>query len=98
MSGLRTYRIAKKKKKEVPIITFNQSFQSPNQSERRSQIDSIIVHHTAGLFPGCAMWLCDLKAKASAHVIITTDGVIYKSTVTRAVPSWVSYPSAANNV
>jgi N-acetyl-anhydromuramyl-L-alanine amidase AmpD len=78
MSGLKTYRIARKKKKEVPIITFNQSFQSPNQSGRRSKIDSIIVHHTAGLFPGCAMWLCDLKARASAHVIITTDGVMYK--------------------
>lgn len=66
------------KKKTVPLITFNMSYKSPNWSVRKSKIDSIIIHHTAGLFPGCARWLCMEEAKVSAHVVITTDGAFYK--------------------
>lgn len=73
-----SFKQPKIKKKTVPVITFNMSYKSPNWSERKSEIDSIIVHHTAGLFPGCARWLCMKEAKASAHVLITTDGVYYK--------------------
>jgi N-acetylmuramoyl-L-alanine amidase len=84
MSGLFTPKIKprivkpKIKKKKVPVITFNMQYRSPNHSQRKSEIDSIIIHHTAGLHPGCTRWLCMPEAKVSAHIVITTDGIPYK--------------------
>jgi N-acetylmuramoyl-L-alanine amidase len=51
---------------------------SPNYSIRRTPIDSIILHHTAGSFPGCAEWLCDLKSHVSAHLLINKAGNCYQ--------------------
>ena len=68
----------KVKKKTVPIVTYNETFKSPNFSKRKSEIDSIIVHHTGGLMPGCRNWLCDSHSKVSAHILIDTNGQIYK--------------------
>jgi len=70
--------VTKVKKKELPLITYNETYKSPNFSERRSEIDSIIVHHTGGLMPGCRNWLCDPVSNVSAHLIIDINGQIYK--------------------
>lgn len=70
--------VTKVKKKTVPIVTYNETFKSPNFSERRAEIDSIIVHHTGGLMPGCRNWLCDKQSHVSAHVLIDSTGQIYK--------------------
>ena len=67
-------------KKEMIVI---KTFQSPNYSERKSKIDSIIIHHTGGAFPGCVHWLCDPqvddpKKRVSAHIIINELGEVYE--------------------
>ncbi|GAF84111.1 unnamed protein product, partial [marine sediment metagenome] len=62
-------------KKEMIII---KTFQSPNYSQRKSKIDSIIIHHTGGSFPGCVHWLCNKEARVSAHYVINELGQIYE--------------------
>ncbi len=51
---------------------------SPNYSKGRKLIqDYIIIHYTAGSSANASInWLCDKKAKASAHVVIGRDGDI----------------------
>jgi len=71
-------KIKVKIKKEVPVINFDEYYQSPNFSKRKSEIDSIIIHHTAGTFPGCAKWLSMAESKVSAHIVITQDGNTYR--------------------
>ena len=96
MSGLTSLRLfrprikpdkPKIRKREVPVITYNMSYRSPNYSKRKSEIDSIIVHHTGGLFPGTARWLCNPDPRdkdgnklgcVSTHILITTDGIPYE--------------------
>jgi N-acetylmuramoyl-L-alanine amidase len=51
---------------------------SPNFFKRRLPIDTIVIHHTGGRFPGCAEWLCNPESKASAHYLITQGGAIYR--------------------
>lgn len=50
-----------------------------NYSERNgTPITHIIVHHTDGLMPGCAEWLCNPESKVSAHYLIERDGNIHQ--------------------
>jgi N-acetyl-anhydromuramyl-L-alanine amidase AmpD len=53
---------------------------SPNYSIRRNgrAIIAIVDHKTSGKFPGCRDWLCSPDAQASAHYLITREGVIYQ--------------------
>lgn len=54
-------------------------YKSYNYSERGgTAIDSIIIHHTDGSFPGCAEWMCNPASKVSAHFIITRDGDLHR--------------------
>lgn len=53
-------------------------YKSKNYSDRRgTKIDSIIIHHTDGKFPGCAEWLCNPASKVSAHWLITKTGDLH---------------------
>lgn len=53
---------------------------SPNFTPGRGgyKIIAIVNHITAGSFPGCLSWLCDTRAKASAHYMVTRAGEIYQ--------------------
>jgi N-acetylmuramoyl-L-alanine amidase len=53
-------------------------YRSPNYSNRKGlMIDTLVVHHTAGRFPGCAEWLCNPASRVSAHYLITRAGEIF---------------------
>ncbi|MGD9697607.1 N-acetylmuramoyl-L-alanine amidase [Acinetobacter sp.] len=61
------------------MVINTKTYTSPNFSTRKGvSIDTLIIHHTGGLMPGCANWLCDPRAKASAHYVITRKGEIYQ--------------------
>jgi len=52
---------------------------SPNFSSRNgAKVTHIIIHVTQGNTPGCVNWLCNPKAKASAHYVITKKGEIFQ--------------------
>ena len=53
---------------------------SPNFTSGRSgrKIIAIVNHITAGAFPGCLNWLCNITSSASAHYLITQTGDIYQ--------------------
>lgn len=53
---------------------------SPNYSRGRGNrnIIGIIDHITAGSFPGCLNWMCNMAAQASAHYLVTRSGDIYQ--------------------
>ncbi|MCF6097104.1 N-acetylmuramoyl-L-alanine amidase [Thermovorax subterraneus] len=53
---------------------------SPNFTKGRNgkKIIAIVDHITAGYMPGCLNWLCNPRAKASAHYLVTRDGSIYQ--------------------
>jgi len=60
------------------LVINRERFRSPNFSSRYgTAIDTLIIHHTGGSFPGCAEWLSNPRSKASAHYIITRDGDVY---------------------
>jgi hypothetical protein len=47
---------------------------SPNQSQRTSAVDLVVVHDTEGSYAGSVSWLCNPHAQASAHVVLREDG------------------------
>lgn len=47
---------------------------SPNKSKRTAPVDVIVVHDTEGAYAGAVDWLCNSKAQASAHVVLSEDG------------------------
>jgi N-acetyl-anhydromuramyl-L-alanine amidase AmpD len=48
---------------------------SPNRSSREQQAPrGIVIHETEGSFEGAVSWLCNPKAEASAHVVLSEDG------------------------
>lgn len=50
---------------------------SPNASGKLSDPQAIVIHFTAGRgFEQSIAWLCNPKAKASAHLIVARDGRI----------------------
>jgi N-acetyl-anhydromuramyl-L-alanine amidase AmpD len=53
---------------------------SPNFTAGRKgkKIIAIVDHVTAGYMPGCLNWLCNPKAQASAHYLVTKDGRIFQ--------------------
>ncbi|MDN5332206.1 MAG: N-acetylmuramoyl-L-alanine amidase [Tepidanaerobacteraceae bacterium] len=53
---------------------------SPNFTVGRKgkKIIAIVDHITAGFMPGCLNWLCNPKAQASAHYLVTRDGRIFQ--------------------
>jgi len=53
---------------------------SPNLTRGRSgkKIIAIVLHITAGLYPGCLNWMRNPAAKASAHYLVTKTGGIYQ--------------------
>ncbi len=65
--------------RERYMINIKKDYSSPNFSVRKTQIDSIIIHHTGGSHPGCCVWLSDPESKVSAHyVIVNLTGVIFQ--------------------
>jgi N-acetylmuramoyl-L-alanine amidase len=59
------------------VINRDHPYYSPNYSSRKgTPIDTIIVHHTGGYYPGCCEWLCNKQSGASAHFIIRSNGEI----------------------
>ena len=55
---------------------------SPNYSPVPIRHDLVIVHRCEGGYAGSVAWLCDPRAKASAHLVMKADG----SEVTQLVP------------
>jgi len=54
-------------------------FKSPNYNNRNGiVIDTLVIHHTGGLMPGCLDWMCNEKSKVSAHYLIVKDGTVYQ--------------------
>lgn len=52
---------------------------SPNFSSRHNkQIQSLILHHTSGSYPGDLSWLTNDDSEVSAHYYITKTGRIYQ--------------------
>ena len=53
---------------------------SPNftKGRRGRKAIAIVNHITAGKYPGCLSWMCNQKAQASAHYLITKLGDIYQ--------------------
>jgi N-acetylmuramoyl-L-alanine amidase len=50
---------------------------SPNQNERRSPLDMLVIHYT-GMEPAerAIQWLCDPVSQVSAHYLINQDGAV----------------------
>ena len=57
----------------MPKIDITQ-YDSPNFSNRAGTITHIVLHNTAGSFDGAVSWLCNSRARASAHLIISRTG------------------------
>ena len=53
---------------------------SPNftKGRRGRKAIAIVNHITAGRYPGCLSWMCNPKAQASAHYLVTKLGDIYQ--------------------
>ncbi len=53
---------------------------SPNftKGRRGRKAIAIVNHITAGRYPGCLSWMCNQKAQASAHYLVTKLGDIYQ--------------------
>lgn len=53
---------------------------SPNftKGRRGRKAIAIVNHITAGKYPGCLSWMCNQKAQASAHYLVTKLGDIYQ--------------------
>ena len=53
---------------------------SPNftKGRRGKKVIAIVNHITAGNYPGCLSWMCNPKAQASAHYLVTKLGDIYQ--------------------
>ena len=62
---------------------------SPNFTVGRGNrnIIGIINHITAGLYPGCLNWMCNITASASAHYLVTKSGEIFQM-VKEADTAW----------
>ena len=48
---------------------------SPNQSDRRTDVRTVVLHDTEGAYEGAVSWLCNPKAQASAHVVLDENGL-----------------------
>lgn len=55
---------------------------TPNYTPTLIAHDLIVVHRTEGGYAGACAWLCDPRARASAHLVMKADG----SEVTQLVP------------
>lgn len=52
----------------------DKQYDSPNYSERYAQITHVVLHNTASSYKSAVSWLCDPRARASAHLVIGRDG------------------------
>ena len=97
MSGFGAVRIKVKVWKQNRVIKkdlyINTNFKSPNFSHRNLPIDSIILHHTGGKFPGCRSWLIDITSMVSSHYLINKQGEVY-SLVPDELKAWHAGRSA----
>lgn len=49
---------------------------SPNYSSRNgAEVRLVVVHDTEGGYDGSVAWLCNPRARASAHVVLREDGL-----------------------
>jgi len=79
MSGLNALKLKFKRKRKVYSVPIEKTiYKSPNYSTRRIRIDSIIIHHTGGQFPGCAVWLSNPVSRVSAHYLINKEGAVFQ--------------------
>jgi N-acetylmuramoyl-L-alanine amidase len=53
---------------------------TPNYTKGRAgrKPTAIVNHITAGNYPGCLVWMCNPKAQASAHYLVTKAGQIFQ--------------------
>lgn len=53
---------------------------SPNHDARpaNTAIDCIVLHSTAGVYPGDLQWLTSFKSQVSAHYLIAPDGMTFR--------------------
>lgn len=56
---------------KLPPLTWTAS---PNFSTRTTKINLVVIHDTEGPYAGSVSWLCNPKAGASAHVVLSEDG------------------------
>jgi N-acetyl-anhydromuramyl-L-alanine amidase AmpD len=71
--------------------------ESPNQSTRAgTKIDMIVLHNTAGDFEPSVSWLCNPKAEASAHLVISREGTTAQL-VPFAAKAWHAGHGATNS-
>jgi len=87
------------KKKVIPSASRQPSIEivknTPNQSQRGASIDMIVLHNTAGKFEGSVEWLCNEAAGASAHLVISREGLTAQL-VPFAKKSWHAGNSRVN--
>jgi N-acetyl-anhydromuramyl-L-alanine amidase AmpD len=71
--------------------------ESPNVSTRAgTKIDMIVLHNTAGDFEPSVSWLCNPKAEASAHLVISREGTTAQL-VPFAAKAWHAGHGATNS-
>lgn len=61
---------------------------SPNKSARNTSVRTVVLHDTEGSYIGAVDWLCNPKAKASAHVVLSEDGLRATQLVPYDEKSW----------
>ena len=61
---------------------------SPNQSPRRSDVRTVVLHDTEGAYEGAVSWLCNPAARASAHVVLREDGLEATQLVPYDMKAW----------
>jgi len=78
-------------------VNISTKFTSPNFTPGViGRIQGIVLHSTEGNFPGCAYWLCNPAAQASAHYIVTRAGELYRLVPDQHV-AWHAGHSWGNN-
>jgi N-acetyl-anhydromuramyl-L-alanine amidase AmpD len=61
---------------------------SPNQSERTSHVDLVVVHDTEGGYEGSVAWFAQARSQVSAHVVLREDGCEATQCVPYAKKAW----------
>jgi hypothetical protein len=71
---------------------------SPNYSVAPIRHDNVFVHRCEGGYAGSVAWLCDPRAKASAHLVMKADGSEVSQLVPLGMKAWAQCAFNANGV
>ncbi|HLW90547.1 MAG TPA: N-acetylmuramoyl-L-alanine amidase [Roseiarcus sp.] len=71
---------------------------SPNYSVAPVRHDNVFVHRCEGSYAGSVAWLCDPRAKASAHLVMKADGSEVTQLVPLSMKAWAQCAFNANGV